>query len=185
MLFEIGILFKTDNLNEADYQQRAWQIFMMACDPLRLSGSTLYDGEISETRMSPEDVFCIAVQTQDRQLIQYLKTVFMSSDAPGLTSREQRFIERGVTLRYPLSIRGRIDAGGQFCSWQENFVRRDQQLCGEAGWEFGGAVKNSSDFERDAVLVAEIGYDEVSNASRPRSGSGSGSGGKADPLPHR
>ncbi|MCG3118421.1 MAG: hypothetical protein ALAOOOJD_00621 [bacterium] len=185
MLYEIGILFTTDDLKEADYQQRAWQIFMMTCDPLRLPDSTLYDGEISETGMSHEEAFCIAVQTQDRHLMQYLKKVFMFSDAPGLMSREHRFIERGVTLRYPLSLRGRIDTSGQFCSWQENFVRRDHQLCHEAGWAFGGAVNYSPDYKREAVLVEETNNHEVGNASRPRSGSGSGSGGKADPLPHR
>jgi len=153
MFYELGILFKTDNLSEADYQRRAWQIFMTTCHPEQLAGSTIYAGEIQETGIAPEETYCIAVQTQDRRVRQYLKTVFMLGETPGIMSIEQRFIERGVTLRYPLSLRGRLDANGQFHSWQESFVRRDRQLCLDAGWKFGGSLESAFDFLHGAALV--------------------------------
>lgn len=153
MLYELGILFKTDDLSEADYQRRAWQIFMATCHPQQLAGSTLYAGEIQATGNEYEERYCIAVETPDRGVIQYLKTVFAFGDTPGLMSLEQRFIERGVTLRYPLSIRGRIDTDGQFHSWQENFVQRDRQLCMDAGWKFGAPVEAAFDFLHETVLA--------------------------------
>jgi len=162
MLYELGVLFKTDDLSEADYQKRAWQIFMTTCHPQQLAGSTIYAGEAG---MSHEETYCIAVQTQDRRVIHYLKTVFMLAAAPGLMSIEQRYIERGVTLRYPLSIRGRIDAGGRFHSWQESYVRRDRQLCLDAGWEFGGSLESTFDFLHGADPVVMTADDEFSKAS--------------------
>lgn len=153
MLYELGILFKTDDLSEADYQRRAWQIFMATCHPQQLAGSTIYAGEIQATETGYEEMYCIAVETPDRGVIQYLKTVFALGDTPGLMSLEQRFIERGVTLRYPLSIRGRIDTDGQFHSWQENFVQHDRQLCMDAGWKFGAPMEMAFDFLHGTVLV--------------------------------
>ncbi len=153
MFYELGVLFKTDNLSEEDYQRRAWQTFMMTCHAQQLAGSTIYAGEIQTTDLIPKETFCIAIQTQDRRVIEYIKTVFMLGETPGLMSIEQRFIERGVTLRYPLSIRGRIDTNGQFHSWQESSVRRDRQLCMEAGWKFGGSLESAYDFLHGTVLA--------------------------------
>lgn len=153
MFYELGVLFKTDNLSEEDYQRRAWQTFMMTCHAQQLAGSTIYSGEIQTTNLIPEETFCIAIQTQDRRVIEYIKTVFMLGETPGLMSIEQRFIERGVTLRYPLSIRGRIDTNGQFHSWQESSVRRDRQLCMDAGWKFGGSLESAYDFLHGTVLA--------------------------------
>lgn len=153
MFYELGVLFKTDNLSEEDYQRRAWQTFMMTCHAQQLAGSTIYAGEIQTTNLIPEETFCIAIQTQDRRVIEYIKTVFMLGETPGLMSIEQRFIERGVTLRYPLSIRGRIDTNGQFHSWQESSVRRDRQLCMDAGWKFGGSLESAYGFLHETVLA--------------------------------
>ncbi|MCI0699367.1 hypothetical protein L0337_46110 [candidate division KSB1 bacterium] len=175
MLHELGILFNIDDLVEPDYQTQAWKIFMTTCDPAQLAGSTLYEGEIIETSTSHEDAFCIALQTQDRHVINYLKSAFMRHEVQGLMPKEQRFIERGVTLRYPLSIRGQIDANGQFRSWQEAFTRRDKQLCLETAWKFGGPAKTPIATEHGPVLVEEAYGDEFVTASvRPRPGSGPG-----------
>jgi hypothetical protein len=137
--------------------------------------STLYEGVTTETLTSHEDAFCIALQTQDRQVINYLKSAFMHNEVRGLMPKEQRFIERGVTLRYPLSIRGQIDANGQFRSWQEAFIRRDKQLCLETAWKFGGPAKIPIATELGSVLVEEACGDEfVTARMRPRPGSGPG-----------
>lgn len=170
MFYELGILFKTDNLSETDYQRRAWQIFMTTCHPQQLAGSTIYAGEIQATGSAYEETYCIAVQTRDRRVIQYLKTVFLLGDTLGLLSLEQRFIERGATIRYPLSIRGRIDTDGQFHSWQENFSQRDRQLCLNAGWKFGGSLEPASEDllgvePRDAD---NDGFSKVSNKTPVR-----------------
>ena len=175
MLHELGILFDIDDLVEPDYQMQAWKIFMTACDPVQLAGSTLYEGIITETSTSHEDTFCIALQTQDRQVISYLKSVFMHNEARGLMPQEQRFIERGVTLRYPLSIRGQIDAKGQFRSWQEACIRRDKQLCLETAWKFGGPAKIPIATEHGSGWVEETYGDMFVTANvRPRPGSGPG-----------
>lgn len=175
MLHELGILFNIDDLVEPDYQAQAWKIFMTTCDPMQLVGSTLFEGRITETSTSHEDAFCIALQTQDRHVINYLKSVFMHIEVRGVMPKEQRFIERGVTLRYPLSIRGQIDANGQFRSWQEALTRRDKQLCLETAWKFGGPAKTPIATENDPVLVEEAYGDEFETASvRPLSGSGPG-----------
>lgn len=175
MLHELGILFNIDDLVEPDYQAQAWKIFMTTCDPTQLARSTLYEGITTETLTSHEDTFCIALQTQDRHVINYVKSAFMHNEAPGLMPKEQRFIERGVTLRYPLSIRGQIDANGQFRSWQEAFTRRDKQLCLETAWKFGGPAKTPMATEHGPVLVEEVYGDEfITTSVRPRPGSGPG-----------
>ncbi|MGH7595044.1 MAG: hypothetical protein ACREOI_01780 [bacterium] len=175
MLHELGILFNIDDLVEPDYETQAWKIFMTTCDPTQLGGSNLYEGVTSETLTSHEGTFCIALQTQDRHVIQYVKSAFMHNEVRGLMPKEQRFIERGVTLRYPLSIRGQIDANGQFRSWQEAFTRRDKQLCLETAWKFGGPAKTFIATEHEPVLVEEAYGDEfVTARRRPRPGSGPG-----------
>ncbi len=182
MLHELGILFKIDDLVEPDYRAQAWKIFMRACNPIELTGSTLYEGEITETSTSHEDTFCIAVQTQDRHVINYVKSVLMQIEVTGLMPKEHRFIERGVTLRYPLGIRGQIDVNGHFHSWQEASILRDESLCLETGWKFGGPAKTPMATEHGAVSVEMADGDEFATTVEPLPGSGPGYGGKAGPL---
>jgi hypothetical protein len=141
MLYELGILFSIDELRQANYRAEAWKIFMQTCDPQRLAGSTLYESEATQMPVREEKVFCIAIQTLDSPVIDYVKAAFICSTAAGLMPSGQRFLEGGVTLRYPLSIRGQVDANGHFRSWQEAFTQRDKQLCLETGWKFDGPAK--------------------------------------------
>ncbi len=141
MLHELGILFNIDELVEPNYRTAAWKIFMRACDPKRLAGSTLYEGETTDTSVQQENVFCIAIQNLDDQVIDYVKAAFIYSNEPGLMPKGQRLLGRGVTLRLPLAIRAQIDQGGRFRSWDEASVRLDQTLCQETGWGFGETAR--------------------------------------------
>jgi hypothetical protein len=143
MFYELGILFSIDDLVESNYAVQAWKIFMRTCDPMNLCGSTLYEGETTETWARQENVFCIAVQTYDQEVVDYVKAAFTHSHEPALMPLGQRFLEGKATLRYPLSIRARIDEDGRFCSWRETSARQDQRLCNEAGWGFGGVARST------------------------------------------
>lgn len=146
MLFEAGVLFNVEALVEVgpNYRSEAWRIFLRTCNPKRLIGATLYEGDAREASAHAESAFCIAVQSFDQQVIEYLKTAFLHSQEPGLMPQAHRFLEGNVTLRFPLSIRAQIDQGGRFCSWDEASVRQDQGLCREAGWGFGETARSVS-----------------------------------------
>ena len=141
MLYELGILFAVDKLAELDYRTQAWKLFMRVCNPKRLAGSTLYEGETTDLLTQQENAYCIAVQNLDAHVIDYVKAAFANSDEPGLIPKGQRFVERGVTLRFPLDIRARIDEDGRFRSWDKSSVRLDQKLCQETGWGFGETAR--------------------------------------------
>lgn len=140
MLYELGILFNVAELMPSTYRAEAWKIFMRTCDPQRLAGCTLYEGETTATLAHQENVFCIAIQTLDPQVIDYVKAAFIYSTEPGLMPPVQRFLGGRVTLCLALTMRARIDQGGRFCSWDEASVRQDQRLCRETGWGFGETV---------------------------------------------
>jgi hypothetical protein len=142
MLHELGILFNVDDLAATHHRAAAWKIFMRTCDPNRLNGSTLYEGETYDP-WHQDNVYCIAIQSHDHQIIDYVKAAFTHHNDPALLPLGQRFLEGDVTLRYALPIRARIDNDGQFCSWREASIRQDQTLCDEAGWGFGGAARAS------------------------------------------
>jgi hypothetical protein len=146
MFFEVGVLFNIEALVEVglNYRSEAWKIFLRTCNPQRLIGATLYEGDAREAFAHAEQRFCIAVQSFDQQVIDYLKTAFLHSQEPGLMPQAHRFLEGGVTLRFPLSIRAQIDQGGRFCSWNETSVRQDQWLCHEVGWGFGETARSVS-----------------------------------------
>ncbi len=143
MLNELGILFSIDEILSSNYRAEAWKIFMRTCDPKRLAGSTLYEGEISDSPGLEENIFCIALQSLDQQVIDYVKAAFIRCDAPGLMPKGQRFLGGWVTLRFPLLLRARIDEDGRFRSWDEASARQDQRLCHEAGWRFGETARTS------------------------------------------
>jgi hypothetical protein len=140
MLYELGILFQCDDFFSSNYRAEVWKIFMRLCDPKRLAGSTLYEGETGDAPVDEND-FCIAIQNLDPQVIDYVKAAFIHSNAPALMPKGQRFLEGWVTLRFPLRLRARIDKEGRFCSWDEASVRQDQRLCHEVGWRFGETVQ--------------------------------------------
>jgi hypothetical protein len=144
MLHELGILFSIDEIPSSNYRAEAWKIFMRTCDPKRLAGSTLYEGETSDSPGLEENIFCIAIQSLDQQVIDYVKAAFIRSDAPGMMPKGQRFLGGWVTLRFPLLLRARIDEDGRFRSWDEASVRQDQRLCHEAGWRFGETARASN-----------------------------------------
>jgi len=143
MLYELGILFNIDEIFSSNYRAEAWKIFMRICDPKRLTCSTLYEGETSDSPGVEENVFCIAIQNLDQQVIDYVRAAFIRSDAPGLMPKGQRFLRGWVTLRFPLLIRARIDEDGRFRSWDEAFIRQDQRLCHEVGWRFGETAQTT------------------------------------------
>ncbi len=141
MLYELGILFNVDEFVESNHRIEAWKIFMRVCDPKRLTGSTLYEGETTDPLTQQEKAFCLAVQNLDQQVIDYVKAAFTHCDEPGLMPKGQRFLGRGVTLQFPLDIRARIDENGRFRSWDKSSVRLDQMLCQETGWGFGETAR--------------------------------------------
>ena len=141
MLFELGVLFNLDKMDGAEGRILAWQSFMQACDPARLEGGILYAGETSETLARRENVYCIAVQSHEAEAIAHVKNALMSSEAPGLLPPSQRFLEKQVTLRYPLKVWACIDEAGRFLSWQENSAKQDRELCAKAGWNYGGVAR--------------------------------------------
>jgi hypothetical protein len=141
MLYELGILFNVDEAVESDHRKEAWKLFMRVCDPKRLAGSTLYEGETTDPLSQLENAFCIAVQNLDERVIAYVKAAFIHCNELGLMPKGQRFLERGVTLRFTLDIRARIDKEGRFRSWDGSSVRLDERLCQETGWGFGETAR--------------------------------------------
>jgi hypothetical protein len=145
MFYELGIFFRVHDLiqSEANYRTASWRVFMRICDPQQLANSTLYEGDINETLMDQEKVFCIAIQALDPQVITGVKSAFLRSSEHGLMPLEHRFVEGEVTLRFALHLRAQIDQSGRFHSWDKTYVRQDQILCHETGWGFGETVRST------------------------------------------
>ena len=128
----IGVVFDIDDLGGGFYGYEAWKIFMKHLDPSKLIGSTLLEGDTTETLNGGANEFCIAVCGGID--VDYVRSAFADLTEEGLAPPDRRFIEKPQLDSEPLPDRARVDGEGFFVT--ESWTRVDHDLCKGTGWGF-------------------------------------------------
>ena len=127
----IGALFDIDDLEKlapevASYGQTAWTVVMKAIDPLRVSRSSLFCGDVPIPGYKRPESFCAAIETISPERAEYFRGVLDASDHRSLLPRKNRFVTGQQTYSYSHLIPsndGYIDSDGRFvmhdtdCYW--------------------------------------------------------------------
>jgi hypothetical protein len=108
----LGIRFDIDKVNSGSYGFACWKLFWAAVPPGSLCGAKLYEGDTAATLNDAENVFCIAVQTDDEEVVSAVKRAVMRNDALCRVAASPWFVEGVLCTREPLVAVGTIDASG-------------------------------------------------------------------------
>jgi hypothetical protein len=77
----VGILFDTRALGDDEYGLGAYRLFFNLLDPVRLANCTLYDGDTTETLLGRAVQYCIRVEAERPEQIEYVRATFAACDS--------------------------------------------------------------------------------------------------------
>jgi len=111
----LGICFDIDKLEKlgaVSYGYDAWKIFWRVIDIKKLAGGTLlFSGDTSAASRG-EYIWCIAVQANDRKLLNKILVAFKKSDEFNRVAATPPFIYDERVVSEPLMTDGEVDAEG-------------------------------------------------------------------------
>jgi hypothetical protein len=110
----LGVVFDAEALGVSRAVAGAWQMWMERLDPAEMHGVALYDGLM--TLAGGQHIVIIAVSGSP-QPVAYVRDAFAAPDLlafPGIAPVSHRFIGADQLPREQLTMRGYIDATGQF-----------------------------------------------------------------------
>jgi hypothetical protein len=108
----LGILFDTRELGDSEYGLGAYRLFFNLLDPERLTNCTLYDGDTTATLVGRAEQYCIRVEAQQPEQIEYLHEIFAACDSRALPPGESRFLPEAALVEEPLLRWAWTDAHG-------------------------------------------------------------------------
>ena len=118
----IGIVFDIAEF-DGGYGYGAFKIFYKNLDPLKMGTFSIFDGDTRKTLYENDNQYCIAIQTFDQNVIDYVKNTMSNADDKGLAPLNQRFIEepaiKNEMLVYSADVRN-----GLVMSKSNNFVKQ-------------------------------------------------------------
>lgn len=109
----LGIRFDIGKLASAAYGIASWKILWQVVDPQNLPGTLLFEGDTNDTLSGRENVFCIAVQSMDRSVIQSIRKALDQHEEFQRVAAWPPFVEDLAVVNEPLPDAGRIDAFGE------------------------------------------------------------------------
>lgn len=89
----VGVRFAIDRIESGAYGSECWKVFWGEIEPPELKGAFLFEGDTPGTLGGQENVFCIAVQMTDRNLLGRLRTALEGSEAFGRIAATPPFVE--------------------------------------------------------------------------------------------
>lgn len=116
---KIGVVFDIDALGGI-YGYSAYKIFFKNLDPLRMGHFNIFDGDTKGSLYGNDNQYCIAVQTRDPGVIDYVKDTMSKADDEGLAPLNQRFIE-DPAIEAELLVYAADVANGNVMSKQNGF----------------------------------------------------------------
>ena len=105
----LGIRFDVNKLD--NYGQECWEIFLQCTASLNLKSILLFHGDTANTP-DIENVFCIAVQSVDGNVIESIKKAISECDKFVDVCAEPKFVEGRDCLSEPLPEAGKINNAG-------------------------------------------------------------------------
>lgn len=106
----LGIPFDISKLE--GYGQECWGIFLRCTVPLRLRSVLLFHGDTSRTLSDRENVFCIAIHSVDKDIIDEIKTHVSKCEEFKKVYAIPNFVEDQDCTLEPLPEAGRINNMG-------------------------------------------------------------------------
>ncbi len=109
----LGIRFEIDKADSNAYGLECWKVFWRVVNPTKLAGSLLYEGDTAATLAGSENVFCIAVQKDDRAVLDEVRAKLEQSADFQRMAASASFVGEDELASEPLPEAGRIGIGGK------------------------------------------------------------------------
>jgi hypothetical protein len=122
----LGIRFvigKFDD-DEDSYGTACWKIFWGTIRPDSLGTALLFEGD-TEGTPSRENVYCLAIQSNDSRVLETVKATLAASPAFRDVAASPMFVEGDACRREPLPEAGKVSAAGRL-------VDANEWTCGAA-----------------------------------------------------
>ncbi len=126
----LGIRFNVDEISQSDYGVECWKVLWKAVRSEKLCGAHLFEGDTMGTLNGAENVYVVAVQTNDEAMLQHLHNAIQESRDYAEVAPQQMFLYAAGVIAEPLTEAGTVDASGDLSgkSWNSgaalNFVRK-------------------------------------------------------------
>ena len=147
----IAVRFDIDKIESGGYGELCWKLFWRAVSPTELAGALLFEGDTGATLAGEENVFCIAVQSADRDITTRVKTALSHSEGFKRVCASQMFVQGTKCTKEPLRSAGQIDACGN--------------LVGHAGASRAGLNAVSEEIRTTTQATERLGT--APNCARP------------------
>lgn len=109
----LGIRLDIDKLDSGAYGVAAWKVLWRAIIPSRLTGSLLFEGDTSATLQGAENVFVIAIQNVDEDVLSEVRAALESDPVFATVAGRPRFVVSTAAYEEPLVDAGRVEANGE------------------------------------------------------------------------
>lgn len=119
----LGIVFNIADF-DGGYGEGAFRIFYKNLDPYMMGSFSIFDGDTRKTLYENDNQYCIAIQTFDQDVFDYVKRTMSEADDKGLAPLSERFIEGSdmeremMTLVYSADVRN-----GHVMAKSNNYVK--------------------------------------------------------------
>lgn len=108
----LGIQFDVQRVKSGSYGAACWQIFFSIVEPTGIAGASLYEGDTNESMQGGRDVYCLAIQSHDDDVLARVKQLMSRSDEYKKVCATPMFLEGQRCLAEPLPPAGRIGHDG-------------------------------------------------------------------------
>lgn len=131
--------------------------------------TSLYEGDTAATLNGQENVFCIAIQSQDSGTIAKIKSALSQSEAFKRVCAGPMFVEGASCETEPLVDVGRIDAGGNIVGDARSGRSALEAVKKESGESPSGTAPTQGASRSDAEIPDELraGHDIAADCAKP------------------
>ena len=177
----IGILFDPEELGGNSWKELAYEILFTSLEKRHLLGSTIYEGEIQKSMVSPRRTFAIILDLPSEALLSSVRTAIGGSQAKGLLPGPTKIVEQESLsqLHIPHTIVARINSDGVLTDCDADWVitpwekytssqeekRLDQEIQKNVSVPQEITVKEDTEEDR-AELASQADPQGKSNAQR-------------------
>jgi hypothetical protein len=109
----VGMRFDIGKIDSGDYGTECWKVFWHAIDIHKLGASILFEGDTSATLYGMENVYCIAIQSFDTTILDYVRGTLAQDAGFRSVAASPGFVDGNDAIREPLPEAGEVDPTGR------------------------------------------------------------------------
>src|SRR5262245_51765371 len=113
-LAALGIRFDIGKVNDPDYGRACWKVLWRAVTPTNMPNTLLFEGDTAATNAGSENVFCIALQSVDLQVLKTVRQVLALHEPFLDVCAFPPLIDNEACTGEPLVSAGKVDHLGRF-----------------------------------------------------------------------